>query len=89
MRKTDIFDADTQVEDQDGVIQIQRDSEEFREAAKALGDFMNELKLPASLHNRLVDLTVAQVNAAERNAFMQGVGLGLEYARYEAQEEND
>lgn len=70
--------------DQDAMIEIKRDSEEFRAAAQALGDFMNSLNLPSHQHNRLVDLTIAQVGAAEESAFKQGFGLGLEYGRYEA-----
>ena len=70
--------------DQDAMIHIKRDSEDFKAAAQALSDFMNTLNLPADKHNRLVDLTVAQVDAAEESAFKQGFGLGLEYGRYEA-----
>lgn len=55
-------------------------------AAQALGDFMNALNLPADKHNRLVELTVAQVGVAEESAFKQGFGLGLEYGRYETTE---
>lgn len=73
--------------DQDAMIHIRRDSEGFKAAAQALGDFMNTLNLPADMHNRLVDLTIAQVGAAEESAFKQGFGLGLEYGRYEAAEE--
>ena len=32
---------------QDAMIEIKRDSEEFRAAARALGDFMNSLNLPS------------------------------------------
>ncbi len=70
--------------DQEAMIQISRDSEEFKVAAQALGDFMNSLNLPADKHNRLMELTVAQVDVAEESAFKQGVGLGLEYGRYES-----
>lgn len=68
---------------EEGYIEIER-SEEFVKAAQELGDFMNSLHLPANQHNRLVDLTSAQVLAAELGAFHQGIGLGLEYGRYEA-----
>lgn len=69
--------------DEDAEIYISRDSTEFKAAARELSDFMNLLNLPADMHNKLVDLTVAQVCAAERNAYSQGFGLGLDYARYE------
>ena len=69
---------------QDAMIHISRDSEEFKAAAQALGDFMNTLNLPADKHNRLVELTVAQVGVAEEGAFKQGFGLGLGCGRYEA-----
>ena len=72
--------------DKDAMIHIRRDSEEFKVAAQALGDFMNTLNLPADKHNRLVELTVAQVEAAEHSAYSQGFGLGLECGRYEAAE---
>lgn len=72
--------------DQDAMIHISRDSEEFKAAAQALGDFMNTLNLPADKHNRLVELTVAQVGVAEEGAFKQGFGLGLGCGRYEAAE---
>ena len=72
--------------DQDAMIHIKRDTEEFKVAAQALGDFMNALNLPADKHNRLVELTVAQVGVAEESAFKQGFGLGLEYGRYETTE---
>ena len=74
--------------DNDAAIHIKRDSKEFVEAAQALSDFMNMLSLPADKHNRLVNLTVAQVGAAEESAFKQGFGLGLDYGRYEAAEES-
>ena len=70
----------------DAMITIRRDSKEFLEAAQVLGDFMNTLNLPADQHNRLVELTIAQVGAAEESAYKQGFGLGLEYGRYEAAE---
>ena len=70
--------------DQEAMIHISRDSDEFKAAAQVLGDFMNSLNLPADKHNRLVELIVAQVGAAEESAFKQGVGLGLEYGRYES-----
>lgn len=66
------------------MIHIKHDGEELRAAAQVLGDFMNTLNLPADKHNRLVDLTVAQVLAAEESAWRQGFGLGLDYGRYEA-----
>ena len=72
--------------DQDAMIEIKRDSEEFRATAQTLSDFMNSLDLPSHLHNRLVELTIAQVDAAEASAYYQGFGLGLEYGRYEAAE---
>lgn len=72
--------------DKDAMIHIRRDSEEFKAAAQALGDFMNTLNLSADKHNRLVELTIAQVDAAEHGAYIQGVGLGLDYARFEAAE---
>lgn len=69
---------DTAWGDHEVEIQIRRDSEEFKAAAKALSDFMNTLNLPADKHNRLVDLTVAQVEAAEHSAYEQGFMLGFE-----------
>lgn len=70
--------------DKEGCIEIER-SEEFLKAAKELGDFMNALQLPASQHNKLVGLTIAQVQAAELGAFRHGIRLGREYVRWEAE----
>lgn len=83
---TDYTIIETACGDTDVAIHIKRDGAEFKAAAQALSDFMNALDLPTDKHNRLVDLTVAQVEAAERSAFSQGFGLGLEYGRYEAAE---
>ncbi len=70
--------------DRDALIHVKRDGKEFREAARTLSDFMDTLNLPADKHNQLVKLTIAQVEAAERSAFCQGFGLGLDFGRYEA-----
>lgn len=61
--------------DQDAMIHIKRDSEEFKAAAQALGDFMNTLNLPADQHNQLIKLTIAQVGAAERLQSRLWLGL--------------
>lgn len=53
-------------------------------AARELGDYMNALQLPAEQHNRLVELTIAQVLVAEKSAFGQGLELGFAYGRFEA-----
>lgn len=84
--KPDFTIIETAWGEQDAMIHIRRDGEEFKAAAQALGDFMNTLNLPANEHNKLVALTIAQVDAAEESAFKQGFGLGLEYGRYEAEE---
>lgn len=84
VRMMDFTMIETAWGDQEAMIHISRDSEEFKAAAQVLGDFMNSLNLPADKHNRLVELIVAQVGAAEESAFKQGVGLGLEYGRYES-----
>lgn len=55
-------------------------------ADQALGDFVNTLNLPTDKHNRLVELTIAQVDVAERSAFKQGFVLGRDYGHYEATE---
>lgn len=87
--ETDFTIVETAWGDQDVMIHIKHDGEEFRAAAKVLGDFMNTLNLSADKHNRLVDLTIAQVLAAEESAWRQGFGLGLDYGRYEAAETDE
>lgn len=87
--ETDFTIFETAWGDQDVMIHIKHDGEEFRAAAQVLGDFMNTLNLPADKHNRLVDLTVAQVLAAEKGAWRQGLELGLDYGRYEAAETDE
>jgi len=57
--------------DWDVLLKIER-GEEFLQAAKNLSDFMNALNLPVEKHNRLVELTLSQTLAAERNAFFEG-----------------
>lgn len=76
---------DTAWGEQDGFIEIERD-ESFLTAAQSLSDFMNSLPLSADQHNKLVELTIAQVIAAERCAFGQGLVIGREYGQYEAEE---
>ena len=63
----------------DVLLKIER-GEEFLQAAKNLSDFMNVLNLPVEKHNRLVELTLAQTLAAERNAFFEG----CRFCRHEA-----
>ena len=63
-------------------IKIERGSE-FINAAKELSEFMRSLQLSEDQHKRLLDLTIAQVLAAERNAFGEGMRLGREYGIYE------
>lgn len=87
--ETDFTIFETAWGDQDVEIEIKHDGEEFKAAAQALSDFMNTLNLSADKHNRLVDLTVAQVLAAEESAWRQGFGLGLDYGRYEAVETDE
>lgn len=70
--------------DNDGAILIDR-NEEMLSAARKLSDFINTLNLPADQHNQLVELMIAQVLAAERNAFFEGGRLGVECGKYEAE----
>lgn len=85
----DITFVETAWGDSDAEIAIRRDSEEFLSAAHALSDFISALNLPADKNNQLVGLIIAQVGAAEENAFRQGLVLGRGYGRYEAAEKTE
>lgn len=60
-----------------GEIIIERTSEEFLSTARELGDYLNSLPLSNLEHNTLIKLITAQICAAERSAYAQGVGLGV------------
>ena len=61
-----------------GEIEIDRQSsDEFKSAAWALSVFIESLHLAAEQNSELVRLTLKQVEAAERNAFLQGAEIGI------------
>lgn len=62
-------------------IEIPR-SEDFAEKARVLGDFINQLDLPADKHNKLVDLIVDQVKGAEEEACKFGIDLGIKLGNH-------
>lgn len=58
-----------------------RRSEEFNSAAQTLTDFISALPLTRDQNEKLVQLMVDQVIAAERSAFMQGASMALGVVR--------
>lgn len=59
--------------------------EECLKVARELSKYISNLPLSVEQNNRLVQLMIAQVEAAERGAFSQGAKVGMEYGRYESQ----
>lgn len=48
-------------------------TDEFRETAKRLSDFIESLLLPTEDNHRLIELMVEMTNAAERSGFAAGI----------------
>ena len=61
-------------------IQIKR-SQEFKDEAQKLSDFVKDLPLSSAENEKLVALMVNQVLVAEKNAFMQGASMALDIVR--------
>jgi len=64
----------------DVAIRLDR-TEAMLAAGRALGDHIKGLPLTAEDNDRLVALMVAQVQEAERSAFVQGFKMGRDYER--------
>jgi len=62
-------------------IKIER-TEDFHQAAQALSDYIQQLDLPQPKNDALVALAVAQVQAAEHGAFVQGFRKGMEFQKW-------
>ncbi len=63
-------------------IEMER-TNEFHQAIGKLGDYMKSLPLTQPENDRLIQLFVDQINAAERGAFIQGFNLAKEFAKDE------
>lgn len=63
------------------MVQIKR-TEEFTKIAKELGDYINKLDLRNDHHNEIVDLIIKQVKQGEKDAFLQGIDLGIGIAMH-------
>lgn len=69
------------IEFEEPAIVIERKSDEFMTAAHTLGDYLNTLPLTNVQHNTLIKFISDQVGAAERSAYMQGLGLGVKIGK--------
>ena len=72
---------------QKDTVEIDRHTPMFLEAANNLGDYLKTLPLSNVQHNKLTDLLVAQVNAAEHGAYLQGVSLGVAIEKSKREDE--
>lgn len=73
----------TDEEIDDIAIEVER-TEEFYKIARTLNDFIRDLPLTKSQNERLIELTIQQVLAAEHGAYNQGCRMGAEFARFES-----
>lgn len=64
----------------DIAIEIER-TEEFKQAAKELGDYIALLPLNHEQNDELIRLMVEQVNTAEQGAFLQAFKMGFDLGK--------
>lgn len=55
-------------------------TEAFYEAARSLGEYIKGLPLSGPENDRLIELTIRQVEEAEQGAFNQGFRMGKAFA---------
>lgn len=79
-----IISLDTAWGENDIFIKIEH-GEECLKVARDLSKYISNLPLSVEQNNRLVQLMIAQVEAAECGAFYQGANVGMEYGCYESQ----
>lgn len=65
-------------------IQIER-SEAFLQSAQRLSKFIQDLPLSQPDNDQLIALIIQQIQDGERQAFMQGFRMGVEFRQYEAE----
>lgn len=64
-------------------IEINR-TNEFDNAAKELGDYIARLPLSHEQNDKLIELMLKQVNAAEEGSFLHGFKLGNDIGKHES-----
>ena len=74
--------ADLDISSSDAAIEVERTATFFM-IARELSNYLNTLPLTAEAHNKLIELIIDQVQAAEAGAFTQGVKIGAEYGKQE------
>lgn len=70
---------------EDYAIKIAR-SEEFQQAAHELSEFIKNLPLTNEQNDKLVELAVKQVQAAERGGFFEGFAMGKDFGDWDAKQ---
>lgn len=66
-------------------IEIER-NEEFHQAAHELSEFIKNLSLTNEQNDKLVALTVKQVQVAEKGGFVQGFIAGKNFGEWDAKQ---
>lgn len=64
----------------DVAIKVNR-TEEFFQIARELSDYIKKLPLTPDQHNKLVELMIKQVQAAEQGAFNKGFLMGYKFSQ--------
>ena len=63
-------------------------SQEFSDATYAVNDYLKELPLSVEQNNHLIELLIAHMSAAERDALFQGLSMGIRIAKHEVADED-
>ena len=63
-------------------------SQEFWDATYAVNDYLKELPLSVEQNNHLIELLIAHMSAAERDALFQGLSMGIGIAKHEVADED-
>lgn len=63
-------------------------SERFWDATYAVNDYLKELPLSVEQNNHLIELLIAHMSAAERDALFQGLSMGIRIAKHEVADED-
>ncbi len=71
---------------QDAAIPAAR-TEEFYKAARELSDFIKELPLSQPDNDKLINLIIQQVQAAEQGTFQQGFQMGIEFKSWQEEQQ--
>lgn len=63
-------------------------SKRFWDATCAVSDYLKELPLSVEQNNHLIELLIAHMSAAERDALFQGLSMGIRIAKHEVADED-